>query len=547
MSGLLENVPKALLDDIIENRCLPIVGAGFSRNATIPGDNTMPLWEDLGRLFADELGPSYPYSNPTDVISAYEHAYGRPKLIERLRGHLHVLEARPGQVHRAFCETPFDIVCTTNFDRLLETAYQASNRYCHAIMKDNQLSTVSGSPNQSGLGHATTLLKVHGDEQHPESVVITEKDYDSYLVEHPLLSTFLSNLLITKTALFVGYSVDDPDFRQIWQVVKNRLGNLSRRAYAIEVSCSDYRRQRFERRGINVVDLSAKSYSAALEELFRQLAEYWISARPFRFPGLDDETRAQFELPLDASSTLCFIDTPVELMSFYRSNVIPLIREQGLHPLTVHDVVAPGDNINAAIASIVSRAELLILDLPSIDYVPRLRVNVDQLYGEKHMLVIAPRPISGQMHFQFLQMKNVSILEREDDIFERTEDLVASIRKWTETVMQTTGIGDKSEPHRLLEKREYSAAVVSAISLLEVTLSSRLSTRFPEKRPISRVLTALLSFGVSAEIIHPEDVDIIRDWYAVRNRVVHNRERVNARRARSIVRGILNLIDRISG
>jgi SIR2-like domain len=29
------------------------------------------------------------------------------------------------------------------------------------------------------------------------------------------LATYLSNQLITKTAVFIGYSLDDPDFRQL--------------------------------------------------------------------------------------------------------------------------------------------------------------------------------------------------------------------------------------------------------------------------------------------------------------------------------------------
>ena len=41
------------------------------------------------------------------------------------------------------------------------------------------------------------------------------------------MSTYLANLLISRTALFIGYSLDDPDFRAIWQVVKDRLGRLA--------------------------------------------------------------------------------------------------------------------------------------------------------------------------------------------------------------------------------------------------------------------------------------------------------------------------------
>ena len=79
----LQRFPKPLLTDLVAGRWLPIVGAGFSRNAIYPSSKEMPLWADLGNLLAGELG-DYAATSPLDAISAYEHEYGRPKLVERL-------------------------------------------------------------------------------------------------------------------------------------------------------------------------------------------------------------------------------------------------------------------------------------------------------------------------------------------------------------------------------------------------------------------------------------------------------------------------------
>jgi hypothetical protein len=51
----LNRFPKPLLDDLVAGRWLPIVGAGFSRNAVLPPPKEMPLWPDLGKLLASEL------------------------------------------------------------------------------------------------------------------------------------------------------------------------------------------------------------------------------------------------------------------------------------------------------------------------------------------------------------------------------------------------------------------------------------------------------------------------------------------------------------
>jgi hypothetical protein len=51
----LQSFPKPLLDDLIAGRWLPIVGAGFSRNAVLPQGKAMPLWTDLGEALGRDL------------------------------------------------------------------------------------------------------------------------------------------------------------------------------------------------------------------------------------------------------------------------------------------------------------------------------------------------------------------------------------------------------------------------------------------------------------------------------------------------------------
>ena len=79
----------------------------------------MPLWGDLGKAIEADLS-DFAATGPSDALSAYEHEYGRARLIDRLSEVLHVHDAQPGDAHRAFCSIKFDLVCTTNFDFLLE-------------------------------------------------------------------------------------------------------------------------------------------------------------------------------------------------------------------------------------------------------------------------------------------------------------------------------------------------------------------------------------------------------------------------------------------
>ena len=72
--------PKPFLEDLVNGKTIPIVGAGFSKNADIPKNKTMLAWDQLGQAFADEI-EDYKYSNAIDAISAYCHEYSRLCLI----------------------------------------------------------------------------------------------------------------------------------------------------------------------------------------------------------------------------------------------------------------------------------------------------------------------------------------------------------------------------------------------------------------------------------------------------------------------------------
>jgi hypothetical protein len=83
-------LPSPLLEDIIENRCIPIIGAGFSRNATTPSGFQMPLWDYVAKHFSKQLEENYSYVSPLDQISDYCHKFGKAKVVEQLRTILHI-------------------------------------------------------------------------------------------------------------------------------------------------------------------------------------------------------------------------------------------------------------------------------------------------------------------------------------------------------------------------------------------------------------------------------------------------------------------------
>lgn len=530
----LSNFPRPLLADLVAGRWLPILGAGLSRNAIVPDGTSIPMWAELGDLIGQDL-QDYSSTGPIDALSAFEHEFGRPKLIERLSELLRVDVARPSDTHKAFCSLPFDLVCTTNFDFLLEHQYQLILRHCTPLFDEDQLSI--------GLRDSgTALLKLHGDLNHTTRLVATEADYDSFLDRFPLLATFVANLLITRTAVLIGYSLDDPDFRQIWQVVGERLGRSRRVAYVILVGAKPSDIARFERRGVKVINLSGSrsKYAEVLTDAFTELWDYWqerlIPASKVR----EEEPLQELSLPRDANTRLCFFAIPLSLQPFYRERVFPIARDAGLVPVTADDVVTPGDTIVAKIDALLERALLVVVDAATPATLSELQMAFVRL-GPARTLLVSQRGAHPPT-----DLKGLHIVERPDITDADPVEFLTRMRAWFQQAANLHLATFMAEPERLLAAGENRAAVIAAITLLETALRERLELpRESSPRPMS--LRQMLNLAAERRLLRAERVPEIMEWLQTRNQLVHSRQTMPRQAAVQIVDGVLGIVKGLGG
>ena len=542
----LQHFPRPVLNDLATGRWLPVVGAGMSLNALMPPGKRMPLWNDLGKQLGDELS-DYSSNGTLDAISAYEHEFSRPRLIERLSELLFLREAQPGEAHKEFCLIPFDIVCTTNFDFLLERQYHATPRYVHPVVDEEQLSV-----NVSSAG--TLLLKLHGDLRHPSRLVVSESDYDGFLARYPLLATYLANLLITKTALFIGYSLDDPDFRQVWHVVSERLGRTRRIAYSIMFGARAAEVARFERRGVKVINLpgSRDKYGEVLRDTFKELREYLRDNVISVSKVTEEQPLRELLLPRDSTTRLCFFSLPLELLPVYRDRVFPAVEELGFVPVTADDVIAPGDSINAKLDALIDRASVMVVDLSSqwtrVEYdmaVARMKetsLGTPNRRPLRLIVIITEHEELPASTGSFAAIVRPSFVGENLDGF--VEQLVGLLRQIAPEVSLEQ---QEQEPSRLLAAKEYRAAVISAMTLLESTLRRHLnqstSSYVEHRRPIT--IGRLTDQATAAELISQSDNKLIRAWMQIRNEAVHTSKPVRWHEARLVVEGVLKIVTSI--
>ena len=539
----ISHFPKPVLDDLLTGKWLPVVGAGMSLNAVAPSGKKMPLWPDLSKELTGELADFSPTS-VLDGISAYEHEFGRTRLIERLSEILLIRDAHPGNAHREFCTIPFDIVCTTNFDFLLERQYDLTPRYVNPVVDEEQLSISTGNA-------GTLLLKLHGDLRHPARLIVTESDYDGFLAKFPLLATYLSNQLITKTAVFIGYSLDDPDFRQIWHIVSARLGRTRRKAYTIAVNARPADIARYERRGVKVINLpgAREKYGEILAATFRELREYMRDKVITVSKVTEEAPLRELLLPRDATTRLCFFSLPLELLPFYRERVFPVVEEAGFVPVTADDVVTPGDTVSAKLDTLIDRASVMVAELTSswtmAEYrmaIARIRNAQSDSAQRKSLQLIVVVTDDEQVP---PSARDLPIIQRPNLITEDPEDFIAQLGETLRRLSAQLGVERQAEPQRLLQAKEYRAAVISAMTLLEAKLRERLNkTPWPQtSRPMS--MRSLIEVATEQEIISPQLRVRLDAWMRLRNEVVHSAMAITRVQAAEIVNVVMEWIGQL--
>ncbi|WP_443147732.1 SIR2 family protein [Nitrospira sp.] len=520
------------MDDLVAGRWLPVIGAGMSRNAVVAPGQQVPLWDDLGRELAADL-QDYPYAGALDAVSAYAHEYGRPRMVERVADALLINEARPGDAHRAFCSILFDIVCTTNVDFLLERQYGATSRHCRPIVDEDHLAV-------NDRTNTTALLKLHGDVHHPARLVLTEEDYDGFLDKYPLLATYLANLLITRTAVLIGYSLDDPDFRQVWQVVGERLGKSRRLAYAILVDAKGTDVARFARRGVKVISLpgSRAKYTHVLATAFDQLREYMQTHLIGASHVTEEEPLTEFSLPQGAVTRLCFFAVSLGLQPQYRDQVFPLAERAGLVPVTAADVIAPGENYTAKIDAIMRRSVAAVVDVTTQNTILELGMLMGMQKPLQTLVVVEEGTVLPT------DLANQRIARRAKGPVADQPKLLHSFDEWFRGVAADIQPRLAEEPLRLLGAHEYRAAVTSAITHLESLLRTALEK---EENLLGRAyaLRSLAGLAAKRGLLTEAEHQKLRDWMPVRNMVVHSQESVTRAKATEIVRGIMAIGQRL--
>lgn len=255
-----------LKNDFKTGNAVIFVGAGVSIGASLPG------WYELIKPLAEAV--EYRLPSPQDITAQklldaaqrYENLNGRARLIRHFQDKLDTTLLDPSPAHKVLVALPSKIFFTTNYDNLLEEALKRDRIRRQVIIGESQLPLWRDDQ--------TKVVKICGDLEQPESLVITSRDFNTLLDSHSEILARVRNELISKTALFVGYSLQDPFFNQLWDRLGEAFAPLQRTGYAVFFDADPNEIDDLKQRHIRVINLTGYSdKTQALTEFLQSLID----------------------------------------------------------------------------------------------------------------------------------------------------------------------------------------------------------------------------------------------------------------------------------
>ncbi|WP_182357224.1 SIR2 family protein [Tomitella gaofuii] len=224
--------PRILIDSLTRGECVIFVGAGFTKNAVSPKPGLVPVsWSELLSALLDEVAPQDSHGTREPAGKAIESQIGSGDLLwaaqaleylfqeaGRSADFREVIAAavdgtgstrfQPGRPHQALLSLDARIIVTTNYDKVLERLF--SDGYTYLTYKSDNIA-------ESIRTGRSIVLKLHGSTDDPKGMVLTRLDFSILRRNGEQALKVLEALTLTRTVLFLGYGLDDPDLHLIME------------------------------------------------------------------------------------------------------------------------------------------------------------------------------------------------------------------------------------------------------------------------------------------------------------------------------------------
>ena len=258
----------ALLSNIDKGRCTPIIGPGLVEpllgsqreiaqrwaetygyplfpyeRESLPqvaqylAIDQQPIFprDELEKYLREELQDRYQNELPSELL---DETASLDRLIQEIGAKRR--QHHPQESHKVLASLPLSIYITADVNNLLETALKEVNKQPRSLISPwneyvRQTEPVYANPGKAIISPSPEQPLVYhlfGRLSEPESIVLTEDQYFQYLIEVTRFNDRIPSAIrfaLTRSALlFLGFRLDDWNFRVLFQSLISREGRQAR-------------------------------------------------------------------------------------------------------------------------------------------------------------------------------------------------------------------------------------------------------------------------------------------------------------------------------
>jgi hypothetical protein len=161
---------------------------------------------------------------------------------------LDTLGKPPQPIHQLAAQLSTPMIITTAYDNLLEGAFQQAGVPINRVVRDSDLAFADP--------RRPTLIKLYGDLQQRDTLIVTEDDQYGLLRNRDKESLLdeVRRAIRSNAVLFLGYNMADPDFLLLWREVLDRAGRFALGAYAVHPGMAHDEHRVWAERQVQVID-----------------------------------------------------------------------------------------------------------------------------------------------------------------------------------------------------------------------------------------------------------------------------------------------------
>jgi len=279
---------QELFKRIETGRCTPFLGAGAC-------DGILPLGADIASDWADRYECPLPYHRKDLArvsqflaVSRGDEMSPKEELCTELKNCDPPNFDEGDEPHAVLADLPLPVYITTNYDDFMVRALVHRkkdpvqeiclwNSYVVQLVGDQQLSRFVLDAGFEPSVATPVVYHLHGHLGIPESMVLTETDYVSFLVawsgRKNMMPPRIQRAFSGASLLFVGYSLEDWTFRVLMRALVSSLeAGLRRISIAVQLVPDKVPEDKVQH---------AQDYLTTYFDTLFKVSVYWGTAREF--------------------------------------------------------------------------------------------------------------------------------------------------------------------------------------------------------------------------------------------------------------------------